>query len=165
MSSLQNVKQSEDVPLFTNHSCSARSWRKRELPLPLSDARAARVRQHKTAYCSQVARLTVALDGGADLLRPRRDGEHGLGVEPALLGLTSEGRGATHVFVAAVRAAADQTWRRQERVGKNTQKSPEIFEFWLRDLAKIILVKTRKKSQGTLGDAKTESGGGLLYEN
>ena len=41
--------------------------------LPLADARAARVREHRGADRLEVGEQAVALDGGAHLLRARRD--------------------------------------------------------------------------------------------
>ena len=55
---------------------------------------------------------TVALHGGADLLAARRDGEGALGLDAVLQRLLHQARRATHVLVAAVRAAADQTCKR-----------------------------------------------------
>lgn len=53
--------------------------------------------------------LTVALDGGADLLRTRGDGEQALGLDAVAEGVLSDGGSTAHVLVGGVGARADET--------------------------------------------------------
>ena len=78
------------------------------LTLPLPDARAARVRQHDAVDVLQGVHLTVALDGGAYLLRARRHHEVRRGREAVSAGLPRDVGGSAHVLVRGVRAAPDQ---------------------------------------------------------
>ena len=76
--------------------------------LPLTDARAAGVREHGRADRLEVGEEAVALDGGAHLLRTRRDEERGLHAQAPGRGLPGEVRGPTDVLVGGVRAGTDE---------------------------------------------------------
>lgn len=54
--------------------------------------------------------IAIPLDGGADLLRARGDGELGFALESVGQRLLGHGCGAAHVFIAGVGTAANQTW-------------------------------------------------------
>ncbi len=56
--------------------------------------------------------LSVAHDGGADLLRTGSDGERGLGADPVFQCLSRDARRTRHVLIGAVRAAANQSYTR-----------------------------------------------------
>ena len=53
--------------------------------------------------------LSVARNGGSNLLRPGRDGEAGLGLDAVLGSLFRNARSPAHVFVRGVGAGADQS--------------------------------------------------------
>src|SRR5690242_16191690 len=82
--------------------------RQLDSPIPLADARTARIRQHEAADLPQRFRLTVAFDCRAHLLRAGCDREHRLRLQAVIERLTRNARRSTHVFVARIRAAADQ---------------------------------------------------------
>ena len=55
--------------------------------LPLADAGAAGVGEHGAADLGEDLQEAIPLDGGADLLRARRDGEGDLGLDAGRQGL------------------------------------------------------------------------------
>src|SRR5256886_7191389 len=74
--------------------------------LPLTDAGAARVREHRATYLRERVHHPVALDRLVDPLRAWRAQERDLRPEPRLDPLRRDVRGAPHVLVRRVRARA-----------------------------------------------------------
>jgi hypothetical protein len=79
------------------------------LTIPLSNARTAGVGKDDTAVLLEGLELTVTLDGGANLLGTRGDGEQRLGLQTVVKSVTGDGSSAGHILVGGVGARADQT--------------------------------------------------------
>ncbi len=77
-------------------------------PLPLADARAARVSQHRPAHPLEDLQQPVALDRVVNPLRARRDEERNLRSESRLEPLHGDVGRAAHVLVRGVGARADE---------------------------------------------------------
>jgi hypothetical protein len=77
--------------------------------VPLSDARTAGVGKNHATEFLEGLELTVALNGGANLLGTGSDGEDGLGLDAVVESVLGNGSGTAHVLVRGVGARADQT--------------------------------------------------------
>ena len=66
---------------------------------PLADARSTGVGEHDAPHLLEVLELPIALDGEADELGARRDGEFGLDLKVLSDGLLRETSGAVEVLV------------------------------------------------------------------
>lgn len=77
--------------------------------VPLSNARTAGVGKNHATELLEGLELTVALNGGANLLGTGGDGEDGLGLDAVVESVLGNGSGTAHVLVRGVGARADQT--------------------------------------------------------
>jgi hypothetical protein len=77
--------------------------------VPLSNARTAGVSKNHATELLESLELTIALNGGANLLRTGSDGEEGLGLDAVVESVLGNGGGTAHVLVRGVGARADQT--------------------------------------------------------
>ncbi len=84
--------------------------------LPLADAGAAGVRQHRAAQLLEGLQESVALHRVIDALGTRRDEEGGLRFQPRLQPLLRDVGGAADVFIGGIRAAADQRRLQFDRI-------------------------------------------------
>jgi hypothetical protein len=77
--------------------------------VPLSNARTAGVGKNHATEFLEGLELTIALNGGANLLGTGSDGEEGLGLDAVVESVLGNGSGTAHVLVRGVGARADQT--------------------------------------------------------
>jgi len=74
-----------------------------------TNARTTGVGKDHTAKVLKSLELSIALNGGANLLGTRSDSEDGLGLDTVVHGVLSDGSGARHVLVRGVCARTNQT--------------------------------------------------------
>ena len=77
--------------------------------IPLANARTAGVGENGTAELLEGLELTIAGNGGANLLGTGGDDESGLGLEAVVESVTGDGSSAGHILVGGVGARADKT--------------------------------------------------------
>lgn len=79
------------------------------LAVPLTNARPTGVGKDDTAVLLEGLELTVTLDGSANLLGTRGNGEQRLGLETVVQSVAGDGSSTGHILVGGVGARADQT--------------------------------------------------------
>lgn len=79
------------------------------LAVPLANAGSAGVGKNHAAELLQSGKLSITLDGSADLLGTRSDGEQSLGLDAVVKSVASDRGGARHILVRRVGARTDQT--------------------------------------------------------
>ena len=79
------------------------------LAIPLSDTWTAGVGKNHAAELLESLELSITLNGGANLLGTRGNGEEGLGLDAVVEGVTGNGGSAGHILVGGVGARSDKT--------------------------------------------------------
>lgn len=79
------------------------------LTVPLSNARTTGVGKDDTTELLKSLKLAVTLNGGANLLRTRGNGEQRLGLDTVVKSVLSNGGGTGHVLIRGVGAGSNQT--------------------------------------------------------
>ena len=79
------------------------------LTVPLSNARTTGVGKDDTTEFFKSLKLAVTLNGGANLLRTRGNGEQRLGLDTVVKSVLSNGGGTGHVLIRGVGAGSNQT--------------------------------------------------------
>lgn len=107
----QDLRLHEDTKRFDPLVRRKHNMETRLLPIKLKHESIGTGRYRSPLSKGAGTHVSISLDGGADLLRARCDGEQGLALQALVQSLLGERGGPAHVLIAGVGTAANQSYR------------------------------------------------------